>query len=163
MTGTDSAKEEWDGAGPLGVSYAGFGRRLLANLIDGVLMAAWMIPALFYFYGDKLWTDPHLIMGPADFIISWVLPMIGILVLWDRKQGTVGKLLLGLRIVDAETLMPLSRKQELIRYFGYFLSTLPLGLGFLWIVADARKQGFHDRLAGSVVIWAPSSASRGRP
>jgi uncharacterized RDD family membrane protein YckC len=126
-------------------------------------MAAWMMPALYYFYGDALLTDPHLIMGPADFIISWVLPMIGVLVLWDRKQGTVGKLLLGLRIVDAETLMPLSRKQELIRYLGYFFSTLPLGLGFLWILVDARKQGFHDRLAGSVVIQIPSKASRRRP
>ena len=134
------------------VVYAGFGQRVLANIIDGVLMSAWMIPALYYFYGDALLTDPHFIMGPADFIISWVLPMLGVLVLWDRKQGTLGKLILRLRIVDAESLQPLSRKQELVRYLGYFLSTLPLGLGFLWIMFDSRKQGLHDRLAGSVVI-----------
>jgi len=144
-------------------AYAGFGQRLLANLIDGVLMSAWMIPALYYFYGDALLTNPHFMMGPADFIISWVLPMLGVLVLWDRKQGTVGKLFLGLRIVDADTWGPLSRKQELIRYLGYFLSTIPLGLGFLWIVFDPRKQGLHDRLAGTVVIRSSPKASRRNP
>lgn len=139
--------------------YAGFWLRFLANMIDGLLMAAWMFPALYYFYGDTLWTDPHFIMGPADLLISWVLPMIGVLVLWDRKQGTLGKLVLRLRIVDAETRFPLQRKQEIIRYLGYFVSTLPLGLGFFWILVDPRKQGFHDRLAGSVVIRLPRRAS----
>jgi len=145
-----------------GAQFAGFGIRALASLIDSILMAAWMVPALYYFYGESLLTNPQLIMGPADFIISWVLPMIGVIALWDRKQGTIGKLLLRLRIVDAETHVPLTRKQEVLRYFGYFLSTLPLGLGFFWIVIDSRKQGFHDRLARSVVIRLPRKISGDR-
>lgn len=147
---------------PIGIQsahYAGFWLRFIANLIDGILMAAWMIPALYYVYGDSLWTDPHFIMGPADFIISWILPMIGVLALWDRKQGTIGKLLLRLRIVDSETLQPLRKRQEITRYFGYLLSTLPLGLGFLWILVNPRKQGLHDLLAGSVVIRLPRQIS----
>lgn len=134
------------------VKYAGFWRRLFANLIDGVLMMAWMVPALYFFYGDRLWTDPSPIMGPADFLISWVLPMLGVLVLWDKRQATIGKMVLKLKILDARTLEPLSRRQELVRYLAYFLATLPLGLGFVWIAFDARKQGFHDHLAGSVVV-----------
>lgn len=143
---------QWREAGLDGVACAGFWVRLWASLIDAILMAAWMVPALYYFYGDSIVTDPHLIMGPADFVISWVLPMVGVIVLWDKKQGTVGKLLLRLRIVDDRTLGPLSRRQELLRYLGYFLATLPLGLGFLWIAFDPRKQGLHDRLAGTLVI-----------
>lgn len=151
----DYSKKPWCETGLADVQFAGFWIRLWASLIDAILMAAWMIPALYYFYGDTLLTDPHLIMGPADFIISWVLPMLGVIVLWDRKQGTVGKLLLRLRIVDAQTLKPLSRRQEVLRYLGYFLSTLPLGLGFIWIAVDPQKQGLHDHLAGSLVIRIP--------
>ena len=39
-----------------------------------------------------------------------------------------------------------------LRWIGYMLSSLPLNLGFLWVAFDARKQGFHDKLAGTVVI-----------
>lgn len=155
MARNDFSNEQWKAAGFAGARFAGFWIRLWASLIDAILMAAWMIPALYYFYGDALILDPHLIMGPADFIISWVLPMLGVIVLWDKKQGTVGKLLLSLRIVDAQTLKPLALRQEVLRYFGYFLSTLPFGLGFLWIAVDPRKQGLHDRLAGSLVIRIP--------
>jgi uncharacterized RDD family membrane protein YckC len=134
------------------IRYASFVRRLTANLIDGILMTAWMLPALYYFYGEKLWTDPHFIMGPADFVISWILPMVGVLVLWDRRQATLGKMMLGVRIVAADSFQPLSRRQEIIRYFGCFLSALPVGAGFFWILFDPKSRGWHDRLAGSVVI-----------
>ena len=55
-------------------------------------------------------------------------------------------------IVDANTLSAPSTSQNIIRYLGYFISFLPLGLGFLWIAFDKRKQGWHDKLAGTVVI-----------
>jgi uncharacterized RDD family membrane protein YckC len=103
-------------------------------------------------HGEKLWTDPHFIMGPADFVISWILPMVGVLVLWERRQATLGKMMLGVRIVAADSFQPLSRRQEIIRYFGYFLSALPVGAGFFWILFDPKSRGWHDRLAGSVVI-----------
>jgi uncharacterized RDD family membrane protein YckC len=38
------------------------------------------------------------------------------------------------------------------QYFGYFVSILPLMLGFIWVGIDKKKQGFHDKLAGTVVI-----------
>jgi uncharacterized RDD family membrane protein YckC len=38
------------------------------------------------------------------------------------------------------------------RYFAYYLSTILLGLGFLWIIWDPKKQGWHDKLAGTVVV-----------
>ena len=55
-------------------------------------------------------------------------------------------------IVDVNTLSAPSTAQNIIRYLGYFISFLPLGLGFLWIAFDERKQGWHDKLAGTVVI-----------
>jgi uncharacterized RDD family membrane protein YckC len=57
-----------------------------------------------------------------------------------------------LRVVDAETGNTLSLGKSVGRYFAYFISFLPLGLGIFWIALDKRKQGWHDKLAGSVVI-----------
>ena len=45
------------------------------------------------------------------------------------------------------------RSEQLIgRYLGYYVSTIPLMLGFLWVAFDARKQGWHDKMANTVVI-----------
>jgi uncharacterized RDD family membrane protein YckC len=44
-----------------------------------------------------------------------------------------------------------------VRYLGYFVSALPLGLGFFWVAWDKRKQGFHDKLAKTVVIHEDES------
>ena len=41
---------------------------------------------------------------------------------------------------------------EFVRYFAYIVSFMPLYLGFIWIYFDKRKQGFHDKIAGTVVI-----------
>jgi uncharacterized RDD family membrane protein YckC len=46
------------------------------------------------------------------------------------------------------------------RYLGYFVSTIPFGLGLFWIGWDKRKQGWHDKLAGTVVIRAPRHSQR---
>ncbi|MGA7985503.1 MAG: RDD family protein [Burkholderiales bacterium] len=40
-----------------------------------------------------------------------------------------------------------------IRFLGYFVSIVPLGLGFLWIAFDRKKRGWHDLIAGTVVVY----------
>jgi uncharacterized RDD family membrane protein YckC len=62
-------------------------------------------------------------------------------------------------IVDARTGGKPSTKQFVIRYLAYGLSFLGLGLGYLWIVFDARKQGWHDKLADTVVVRRKAGAS----
>ena len=69
-------------------------------------------------------------------------------------------MLLRLRVVDARTGEPLPLGQCVLRYIGYFVSALPLCLGFLWVAFDARKQGWHDKIGGSVVIVEPREPVR---
>ena len=57
-----------------------------------------------------------------------------------------------LKVVDKDTLEALSMGQAVGRYFAYLLAMLPIFLGFIWIAFDDKKQGWHDKLAGSVVI-----------
>jgi len=63
-------------------------------------------------------------------------------------------------VVDAASGAPLRPGQAILRYLAYIVSTLPLCLGFLWIAWDHRKQGFHDKIAKSVVVIEdPTQAS----
>ena len=71
---------------------------------------------------------------------------------WIKFQATPGKMLIASKIVDARTGNPPTKGQYVGRYLAYFISLLPLGLGFFWVAFDKRKQGWHDKLAGTVVI-----------
>ena len=132
--------------------YVGFWARVAASLIDTVLLCLILYPVLTMVYGREYWTSLALIKGPADFILQWVLPPLAIIAFWLARQATPGKMVIHARIVDAETGQPLTRGQAIGRYFGYYLSLLVFGLGFFWVGWDRRKQGWHDKLAGTVVI-----------
>lgn len=85
-------------------------------------------------------------------ILNYVAPALVIILFWVYKSATPGKMILKLRIVDADSGGKPSTAQFVGRYFSYYLSTLPLMLGFIWVAFDQRKQGWHDKLAGTVVI-----------
>jgi uncharacterized RDD family membrane protein YckC len=132
--------------------YVGFWARTWASLIDSVLLAVILYPVLTAIYGRAYWTDPSLIHGPADLLLQWVLPAVAIVIFWIARQATPGKMMIRARIVDAETGGPLTRAQAIKRYLGYYVSLFGLGLGFFWVGWDRRKQGWHDKIAGTVVI-----------
>jgi uncharacterized RDD family membrane protein YckC len=75
------------------------------------------------------------------------------IVLWTLAGATPGKRLLGLRIVHRGQ-ATLSWPRALWRYIGYFLSALPLFLGYLWVLGDRQRQGWHDKLADTLVVYA---------
>lgn len=132
--------------------YGGFWIRLWASIIDTLLVCIIVVPLLWGVYGKEYFDSPKLIAGPVDFLVSWVLPSIAVILFWIYRGATPGKMAVALRIADARTGGEPSTGQFIGRYFAYFVSLLPLGLGFLWIAWDARKQGWHDKLAGTVVI-----------
>ena len=77
---------------------------------------------------------------------------MAVIVFWIYRQATPGKMAIGARIVDAKTLGKPSTGQLIGRYLAYYVSIIPLMLGIIWVGIDARKQGFHDKLAGTLVI-----------
>ncbi|MCI0451767.1 MAG: RDD family protein [Candidatus Latescibacteria bacterium] len=132
--------------------YAGFWQRFIANFIDGVLLAIIIWPILIAVYGWDYFTSTDVVAGPIDFLLTWVLPAFAIILLWMYKQATPGKMAISARIVDAKTGAKPSTGQLIGRYFAYIPSTLVFCLGFLWIAFDPKKQGWHDKLAGTVVV-----------
>ena len=72
-----------------------------------------------------------------------------------------GRSLMGLRI-SRVTGQPLTIRHAMLRYLAYLLSAIPLGLGCLWVLMNDRLQGWHDKLAGTYVIYDSRSAYRQR-
>ena len=134
------------------IEYTGFWIRIWASIIDTFLLGIITMPILIAVYGDDYLNSTEIIKGPIDFLLSWVFPAIAIILFWIMKQATPGKMAIAAKIVDAKTGKNATTKQLLIRYVGYFLAIIPLFLGILWIAFDSRKQGWHDKLAGTVVI-----------
>ena len=136
------------------VQYAGFWIRVAAALIDTLLIVAVTLPLLVAIFGWNYFSGANLglLGGVIESLISWVAPAIAVVVFWTYKQATPGKMVLHAKIVDARTGGPLSAGQSIGRYLAYFVSTLPLCLGLIWVAFDKRKQGWHDKLAGTVVI-----------
>ena len=136
------------------LEYVGFWLRVWASIIDTLLVMLICAPLVSWYYGpiDLLSDELVLMRGPADLVINWVLPAIAIVLFWIYRQATPGKMAIGARIVDAKTGGKPTTGQLIGRYFGYYVSTIPLFLGLIWVGLDPRKQGWHDKLAGTVVV-----------
>jgi len=138
------------------VQYAGFWLRLAAALIDLFLLGAFTGLVHFVVFLESPF---NLSMADGQFhVISnkgWfenILVAVISIGMWIRYLGTPGKLLLGCHVLDARTRQPLSFKQAALRYVAYLVSFVPLCLGFFWIGFDRHKQGFHDKIAKTVVL-----------
>lgn len=136
--------------------YLGAWRRILASFIDSLLLFVITAPLLSMIYGDSYWSSEEMIQGPADFLLSWLFPAIAVVLFWIKTQSTPGKQLVSAIIVDAYTGEKPSTAQYIWRYFGYFVAAIPFFIGLLWILFDKRNQGWHDKLAGTVVIQKPT-------
>lgn len=147
MNDTDHGEVEW----------AGFWVRVGASLIDTILLLLIITPLLTSIYGVTYWLNDAWVKGVWDFVLSYLFPAVAALVFWIYKSATPGKMALGLTIVDARTGARPSTGQFIGRYLGYYVSAIPLCLGFIWVAFDRRKQGWHDKLAGTVVIRSRQS------
>ena len=124
-------------------------------LIDTVILLLVIVPLLIAIYGREYLerVDDGAFVGLWDFLLQVVLPAVAVILFWRYRGATPGKMAISARIVDASTAEPPATGKLVLRYFAYLASTLPLFLGFLWIAFDDRKQAFHDKIAGTLVIY----------
>ena len=132
--------------------YAGFWIRTGAGVIDSILLLIIILPVMTAIYGEAYWNPDIYYFGIWDAIFNYVLPAIAVVLFWVYKSATPGKMALKLSIVDEKSGLKPSMKQSIVRYLGYYISSIPLMLGIIWVGIDKRKQGWHDKLAGTVVV-----------
>jgi len=132
--------------------YIGFWLRVAAALIDTAAVSLVILPVLLFVFSDALPIHDNKLLLVIHSIITYGLPFIAIFLFWVYRSATPGKMVIDAIIVDADTLGPPGMVQLVVRYLGYYVSILPFCLGLFWVGWDRRKQGFHDKLARTVVI-----------
>lgn len=103
---------------------------------------------------DRLSLGPMLALTPIVFGVYCVLG-------WSLAGRTFGKALLGLRVVDHAGRHP-SVIRSIVRLLGYIVSSI-FWLGFIWIAFDSRRDGFHDKIARTHVVYDQTHAARRPP
>lgn len=125
--------------GPSG-PRAGFWRRLGAALLDGILLGI-----------------VNVILIAALRTTGTVLAVLISLAYFTYLEGgatgqTLGKRALGIRIVSFDTGGAIGYARGFIRWIGRTLSSIPLCLGYFWMLWDGERQAWHDKLASAVVV-----------
>jgi uncharacterized RDD family membrane protein YckC len=149
-----------------GGAPAGFATRAVALITDGVVFGA--SQALITWTSVQVAT---LLARPSlgDRLAPWIVTVGGTIlaiaysvVSWSWFGKTPGKALLGLAVVTEDGARPRILR-SLARFGGYLLSAIPLGAGFLWILVDDNRRGWHDHLAGTWVVYEEGSRTTNRP
>lgn len=131
-----------------GEQFAEPTQRFFASLVDSIvgLTIGFIITQIFASGADAT-TDAFVI-----FPIR-VVAHIAVQGSSYAEGTTIGKRFFGLRVRDANSGVRVSFLTMLLRQtVGQFISTIPCGLGFIWILIDPKKQGFHDKLFNTVVV-----------
>jgi len=151
--------------------YAGFISRLIAFIIDMILISvvvmfsSWLISTTLEMLQIKplLNAISHNLLGSSYIdvlldrpIIASILTLLLVICyfvfFWYTVGQTPGKAFMGIRIVTTEG-EKLSLWKVFLRYLGYILSGMFLGFGFLWILVDDKRMGWHDKIAKTCVIY----------
>jgi uncharacterized RDD family membrane protein YckC len=142
-------------------SYGGFLIRLTARIIDGFVVGipiGIIFGVVFFVLSATASTSQAGQVSPAMaaalticYLVALVAAIAYYIVLWTTG-ATVGMRLLHLRVVDAHNGQTIGYGRAILRFIGLIISSLPCYLGLLWVIWDSRKQGWHDKIAQTVVL-----------
>jgi uncharacterized RDD family membrane protein YckC len=156
-----------DVTGPApGVRFAGLGARFVAYIVDAIILTVLFVVLSLVFvavvtgaFATSSYTDPSgaavgtaiggtLLYVLLIFVVSFAyFPWF-----WARGGQTPGMKMLHIRIVRDHDGGPIGGGAALLRLLGFYVSSFAFYLGFIWIFIDKRRRGWHDLLAGTVVI-----------
>lgn len=156
MTNEQNAQDGFLGA------YAGFVTRLIAWIIDQLILIAITSTVVIVvsfvqdtfrineWLGLQDWAETIMVIVAVVLVVS--ITLLYNFGLWMLTGQTVGKWIMGVRIVRTDG-GRLHFGNCVRRQIGYYISAI-LFLGYLWVLVDNRRQGFHDKLSGSFVVYA---------
>ena len=138
------------------VEYASFIARWVAFTIDNAILAFITIMLLFPFS----YFEDELLVGVQRTLTTLLLVSLTIY-LWVKWDGaTPGKKIMKIKIVNADNFETINFTQAVKRYAGYILSSIPLLIGFAMVLFTKKKQGLHDIVSNTVVVYSDSLVSK---
>jgi uncharacterized RDD family membrane protein YckC len=148
--------------------YAGFASRFIAYIVDllvivgAITVVGIVVSLLLNFFHLNQLIDNLLASDstPGDILrVITFLSSVGFIsfsyfvFVWSFTAGqSVGKALVGVRIVPTDG-SRITVWRAIVRYFAFILSALVLFLGLLWVLVSDRRQGWHDKIASTYVIY----------
>jgi uncharacterized RDD family membrane protein YckC len=126
-------------SGGVSSARAGFWIRFGASIVDGILLG--IVNAIL-----------HAALHGAGYGIGLVIDIVYFSYFEGGPGQTIGKRACGIRVVDAATGGPIGYTRGFLRYIGRIISTIPILLGYFWMLWDGNKQTWHDKIANSVVV-----------
>lgn len=132
--------------------FASLDVRLLAIVVDYLLVfGIYSVLALLLLFFTNQQIVKMAIALSGVVIIPLARSVYAVFMESSKKQATLGKQLLGIKVCDEEG-RSISFGRSLLRNLGKWLSTLTIGLGYLFGFFDRKQQCLHDKLAGTLVV-----------
>ena len=133
--------------------YVGFWMRVLMSIIDTIILMIVMVPVMMLLVdgsvGEAMLTGE---MGGLAMLVYYLLPVVLYVLFWSKKGATPAKMLFKVKIIDQVTGEYPSIGKSVLRYIMLIVSCIPLFLGLAWVGWDKKKQGWHDKVSGTVVV-----------
>jgi uncharacterized RDD family membrane protein YckC len=146
------------------ITVIGFGRRLLAAMLDSVVIffmsmmastaagVAGLVLGMYSPDAEEISTRFVVAAGLLVSVLYYVL-------FWAKGDGqTLGNFTFMMRIVGTNG-EPIGWGRAVLRYLGFYVNIIALSIGFLWAAFDARRQGWHDKIARTYVIESDQNFS----
>jgi uncharacterized RDD family membrane protein YckC len=164
--GSWEAPEAQAGPAP-GVEFAPHGARLVAYIIDGIIVS--ILCGILLIIGFAVFVSGATVVngqvtsigggaagaGTVVFILAFVLAFLYFPFFWARGGQTLGMKPFGLRVVSDRDGSRIGWGKALLRLVGTWVSSAVFYLGYIWIFIDKRRRGWHDLIAGTVVVRQP--------
>jgi uncharacterized RDD family membrane protein YckC len=143
-----------------GLTYGGFWIRFVALLLDAIILgviSAALAP--IFGVGSMITTTAGGTAVQINYTYNAIGALLGLLYFigfWSFRGQTPGMIPFRLRVAKATDGSRPDWVISLLRYVGLIISIIPFFLGLIWAAFDSRKQGWHDKIAGTVVVRDPS-------
>lgn len=139
---------------PVNIVYASFWRRLGAMLIDGIILeAAAFVLSLFFGSTTSGTRSVGFNLSGTPAVILQIIFLVYVVFFTTKFGKTLGKMALKIKVIDPNTNLPPKIGKAMLReVVGKFVSSIAIGLGYLWVLWDTKKQAWHDKIAKTIVI-----------
>ena len=124
---------------------AGAGTRLVSYIIDAIIL--WIISAIVGFIFMALGVG-----YVAASIIIGILISLGYFTYFFGNGQTPGMKVMKIKLCGTDGTYPIGYGKGFLRWIGMLISGMVIGIGYLWILIDKDKQGWHDKIAGTYVV-----------
>ncbi|RKZ35899.1 MAG: hypothetical protein DRQ37_05390 [Gammaproteobacteria bacterium] len=120
---------------------------MVLAVIVGPLVAVMSVSPAFSWPDRDLLPDWRLLVGLSSLGAGSAMAL-----LWSTLHGTPGQLLLGHQVLTTDSGQRLSFARGLFRALAVAVTLLPFGVGFFWVLWDAKRQPLYDLIAGTMVV-----------